>query len=295
MEANSKGGAIGSLLSAAAATGGNLVEKALAIDDALGQWEDQVHSAHPHSSIISHAAGPRHRGCLADTALCRAVQVEAKVTAKAQEKAQDIISLVGAGDVGAKPTPPSGILLPCCAAADGAEGGAGADEDELSLPVEEQLSRQRRKGRDLKSQLELAQSKTRAAEAKRDELEAAVVKAKDDIAARDHTLQELDGKLSEYAELIPAWERKMEEERREEDILRKQEQAAAAARIQALADEQVAAVRQELERERDGRAGLEFQLSQAFEAKARAKEQSVELVRPTPPVSRSRGGAHPLS
>ena len=47
MEANSKGGAIGSLLSAAAATGGNLVEKALAIDDALGQWEDQVHSAHP--------------------------------------------------------------------------------------------------------------------------------------------------------------------------------------------------------------------------------------------------------
>ena len=162
--------------------------------------------------------------------------------------------------------------------------------------MEEQLSRQRRKGRDLKSQLELAQSKTRAAEAKRDELEAAVVKAKDDIAARDHTLQELDGKLSEYAELIPAWERKMEEERREEDILRKQEQAAAAARIQALADEQVAAVRQELERERDGRAGLEFQLSQAFEAKARAKEQSVELVRPTPPVSRSRsrGGAHPL-
>ena len=63
------------------------------------------------------------------------------------------------------------------------------------------------------------------------------------------------------------------------------------------ADEQVAAVRQELELERDGRAGLEFQLSQAFEAKARAKEQSVELVRPTPPVSRSRsrGGAHPLS
>ena len=52
MEANSKGGAIGSLLSAAAATGGNLVEKALAIDDALGQWEDQVHSAHPHSTII---------------------------------------------------------------------------------------------------------------------------------------------------------------------------------------------------------------------------------------------------
>ena len=176
------------------------------------------------------------------------------------------------------PHPTLWHLLPCCAAADGAEGGAGADEDELSLPVEEQLSRQRRKGRDLKSQLELAQSKTRAAEAKRDELEAAVVKAKDDIAARDRTLQELDGKLSEYAELIPAWERKMEEERREEDILRKQEQAAAAARIQALADEQVAAVRQELERERDGRAGLEFQLSQAFEAKARAKEQSVELV-----------------
>ena len=47
MEANSKGGAIGSLLSAAAATGGNHVERALAIDDALGQWEDQVHSAHP--------------------------------------------------------------------------------------------------------------------------------------------------------------------------------------------------------------------------------------------------------
>ena len=43
--------------------------------------------------------------------------------------------------------------------------------------------------------------------------------------------------------------------------------------------------RQELERERDGRAGLEFQLSQAFEAKARAKEQSVELVRPTPLLS----------
>ena len=62
MEANSKGGAIGSLLSAAAATGGNLVEKALAIDDALGQWEDQVHSAHPHSSIMPVMPGPRHRG-----------------------------------------------------------------------------------------------------------------------------------------------------------------------------------------------------------------------------------------
>ena len=61
MEANSKGGAIGSLLSAAAATGGNLVEKALAIDDALGQWEDQVHSAHPLQHH-QHAAGPRHRG-----------------------------------------------------------------------------------------------------------------------------------------------------------------------------------------------------------------------------------------
>ena len=59
---------------------------------------------------------PRHRGRLSDAALCRAVQVEAKVTAKAQEKAQDIISLVGAGDVGANPTPPSGIsaLLRSC-------------------------------------------------------------------------------------------------------------------------------------------------------------------------------------
>lgn len=39
-----------------------------------------------------------------------------------------------------------------------------ADPDELGLPIEEQLSRQRRRGRDLKSQLDLAQSKTRAVE-----------------------------------------------------------------------------------------------------------------------------------
>ena len=38
------------------------------------------------------------------------------------------------------------------------------DQNELDLPVEEQLARQRRRGRDLKSQLDLAQSKTRAVE-----------------------------------------------------------------------------------------------------------------------------------
>lgn len=39
-----------------------------------------------------------------------------------------------------------------------------ADQDELDLPVDEQLARQRRRGRDLKSQLELAQSKMKALE-----------------------------------------------------------------------------------------------------------------------------------
>ena len=39
-----------------------------------------------------------------------------------------------------------------------------ADQDELDLPVDEQLARQRRRGRDLKSQLELAQSKMKAVE-----------------------------------------------------------------------------------------------------------------------------------
>jgi hypothetical protein len=39
-----------------------------------------------------------------------------------------------------------------------------ADKDELGLPVEEQLARQRRRGRDLQSQLDLAQSKISAVE-----------------------------------------------------------------------------------------------------------------------------------
>jgi chromosome segregation ATPase len=137
-----------------------------------------------------------------------------------------------------------------------------ADEDELDLPVEEQLSRQRRKGRDLKSQIELASGKIRAVEASRDELDGALTKARDDIAARDATAKELDAKLADYAEMIPKWERKMEDERREEEATRKRQQAEEVAVIQAMADEMVAEVRRELVLERDAKATVEFQLSQ---------------------------------
>lgn len=237
---------IGSLLERAQASGTGLLEKALAIDDALGAWEDQV---------------------------------EAKVTAKAQEKAADIISLVASGEIGACLTSAQrrAARLPPRAVPDDACPRI-ADEDELDLPVEEQLSRQRRKGRDLKSQLELSSGKIRAVEASRDELDGALKKARDDIAARDATAKELDAKLADYAEMIPKRERKMEDERREEEAVRKRQQAEEVGVIQAMADEMVAETRRELALERDAKATVEFAMSQSFEAKARAKEDSAEML-----------------
>ncbi len=63
---------LGNLLSQVSQGGGSLLEKALAIDDALGAWEDKV--------------------------------VE-KAQEKAQAKAQDIISLVASDSIGAHCSP----------------------------------------------------------------------------------------------------------------------------------------------------------------------------------------------
>ena len=118
----------------------------------------------------------------------------------------------------------------------------------------------------------------RRGQASRDELEATLRQARDDIAARDATTKELDAKLADYAEMIPKWERKMEDERREEDAARKRQQDEEIARIQTMADEMVSEARREVALERDAKATVEFQLSQSFEAKARAKEQSAEML-----------------
>ena len=70
----------------------------------------------------------------------------------------------------------------------------------------------------------------------------------------------------------------MEDERREEDAARKRQQDEEIARIQTMADEMVSEARREVALERDAKATVEFQLSQSFEAKARAKEQSAEML-----------------
>ena len=67
---------LGNLLSQVSQGGGSLLERALAIDDALGAWED-------------------------------------KVVEKAQEKAQDIMSLVASDQIGA-PTPLDLFCSPPC-------------------------------------------------------------------------------------------------------------------------------------------------------------------------------------
>lgn len=78
--------------------------------------------------------------------------------------------------------------------------------------------------------------------------------------------------------MIPKWERKMEDERRVEEAARKRQQDEQIARIQAMADEMVAEARREVSLERDAKATVEFRLSQSFEAKARAKETSAEIL-----------------
>jgi outer membrane murein-binding lipoprotein Lpp len=104
------------------------------------------------------------------------------------------------------------------------------------------------------------------------------MKARDDIRARDATMKELDAKIAGYAEMIPKWERKMEDERRREEAVRKRQQDEEIARIQAMADEMVAEARREVTLERDAKSAVEFRLSQSFEAKVRAKETSAEML-----------------
>eukprot|EP01043_Picozoa_sp_COSAG02_P019193 COSAG02_NODE_917_length_15956_cov_356.844990_8_plen_409_part_00 len=91
-------------------------------------------------------------------------------------------------------------------------------------------------------------------------------------------MKELDAKIAGYAEMIPKWERKMEDERRQEEAARKRQQDEETARIQALADEMVAEARREVALERDAKSAVEFRLSQSFEAKVRAKETSAEML-----------------
>ena len=88
-----------------------------------------------------------------------------------------------------------------------------------------------------------------------------LTKARDDIRARDAAIKELDAKIAGYAEMIPKWERKMEDERRQEEAARKRQQDEETARIQAMADEMVAEARREVELERDAKSAVEFRLS----------------------------------
>ena len=203
------------LLSQARQGAGSLVEKALAIDDALGSWEDRM---------------------------------EEQVTEKITEKIKQAVH------------------------------GEESDSDEEGLEPEERLQRERARKRKVQSALELERDRVRELEATRDELEAALQLAKETLAARDTTIADLDGRLVEYAELIPRWERKMEEERRAEDETRRRQQQAETDQIKAMADAMVADAQKQVELERAARATIEFRVAESFEDKARATADGEDML-----------------
>jgi hypothetical protein len=95
---------------------------------------------------------------------------------------------------------------------------------------------------------------------------------------RNETIRGLDGRLAEYSELIPKWERKMEEERRIEEAARKRQQQSEIERINRMASAMVAEAHKELELERAAKASVEFSVAAEFEDKARASNASADIL-----------------
>jgi chromosome segregation ATPase len=155
------------------------------------------------------------------------------------------------------------------------------DVDEIDDPndtVEERLIKERRKTRELKSQLGLQKRKMAELERAVVERDAATAVTQSQLAARDETILIIDAKINEYAELIPKWEAKMKGEDETKAKEQHQQMEREIRRVQSLCDERVAELARELELERSNKSSLEFKLSQTFEARARAQDASAEMV-----------------
>ena len=198
---------------------------------------------------------------------------EEKVFAKTKENVAAGVEAAGDSVVNATKT--------IVKALDNEEAALEAREEQ-GLSVQELLVLERRRRRDLKDSMELQRatlsSSLKQAESARDQAKSALGQSREELQAHETTIRGLEVKIAEYAELLPAWEKKKQEEHKKINEERDEQLTEELAKVRAACEGSIAATQRELELERSTKATLEFSLAESFGAKARAKDASVDVL-----------------